>query len=92
MAESQEVLVRLEECEFVDSIGSPTRAFAQKGGRMLLCAPVKQVQRVLSMSGLLQNGYVFEGVEGPSRTPIPASSEAARSVIAVSPFPAQAAG
>jgi anti-anti-sigma factor len=58
------VLVNLERCEFLDSTGiallvrAHARA-AEAGGRLAVFGPTDQVLRVLSVSGLTQNGLVF---------------------------------
>jgi anti-sigma B factor antagonist len=63
-----QVLLRLEQCEFIDSTGialivAAHRRFAEEGRRMVVCGPHSQVLRVLSLTGLTANGLVFETVE-----------------------------
>jgi anti-sigma B factor antagonist len=67
-AECQEILIDLAGCEFIDSTGIATivhahKQFAERGGRVVACAPSAQVLRVLSITGLTANGLVFENVE-----------------------------
>jgi len=64
-SEYSQVLIGLEDCEFVDSTGIAVvvqahRRFAEEGRRVVLCAPTSQVLRVLSVTGLTSNGLVFE--------------------------------
>lgn len=59
------VLVNLERCEFLDSTGiallvrAHERA-AEAGGRLAVVGAANQVERVLAVSGLTQNGLVFD--------------------------------
>jgi anti-anti-sigma factor len=60
-----QVLVSLENCEFIDSTGIAVvvqahRRFAEEGRRVVVYAPTSQVLRVLSITGLTGNGLVFE--------------------------------
>jgi len=60
-----QVLVGLENCEFIDSTGIAVvvqahHRFAEEGRRVVLYAPTSQVLRVLSVTGLTANGLVFE--------------------------------
>jgi anti-anti-sigma factor len=62
------VLVDLGSCEFIDSTG--LAAFVQassqiegEGGRFAVFGASDQVLRVLSVTGLTENGLVFESVE-----------------------------
>ncbi len=57
------VLVDLAACEFIDSTGLAVVIRAQQrhasgGGRLVLCEPTNQVQRVLEVSGLTRDGLV----------------------------------
>jgi anti-sigma B factor antagonist len=59
-----QILVGLEDCEFIDSTGIAVvvqahRQFAEEGRRVVLYAPTNQVLRVLSVTGLTANGLVF---------------------------------
>jgi anti-sigma B factor antagonist len=70
IAAGGEVLVVLGECEFIDSTGIALLVLARKelagrGGRLLLSEPTAQVRQVLSISGLLDSGFVLDG-PGPS--------------------------
>ncbi|HVD87015.1 MAG TPA: STAS domain-containing protein [Solirubrobacterales bacterium] len=63
-----QILVGLEECEFIDSSGIAVilrahRRLAEDGGRLALYAPTAQVLRILSMTGLTANGLVFDSAE-----------------------------
>jgi anti-anti-sigma factor len=68
VAESSEILIGLEACEFIDSTGIAVivqahRQMAEDGKRLAICAPSSQVLRVLSVTGLTDNGLVFESVD-----------------------------
>lgn len=68
MAESDEIVVVLTGCEFIDSTGIATlllarNAFAQSGGRLVLCGPTEQVHRVLEISGIANDEIVFDSLE-----------------------------
>ena len=69
------VLVDLGRCEFIDSTGIALLVRAHErareaGGRLAAFGAGEQVQRVLSVSGLTQNGMVFAdaaaAMAGPS--------------------------
>jgi anti-anti-sigma factor len=62
------VLINLEDCEFIDSTGIATILHAhhemEKEGRCLaVYGPSSQVRRTLSITGLTNNGLVFESAE-----------------------------
>jgi anti-sigma B factor antagonist len=62
------VLVGLEKCDFIDSTGIAVivhahNRLAERGGRVVVCAPSAQVLRILSVTGLTGNGLVFENAE-----------------------------
>lgn len=62
------VLIGLERCDFIDSSGIAVilRAHSrmqEEGHRLVVYAPTEQVLRVLSMTGLTQNGLVFNTAE-----------------------------
>ena len=62
------ILIDLERCEFIDSTGIALilrthNLMAEQGRRLAVCAPSEQVLRVLSITGLTENGLVFEKVE-----------------------------
>lgn len=64
----RQILINLEDCEFIDSTGIAVvvqahNRLAERGGRVVICAPTEQVLRVLSVTGLTNNGLVFESVE-----------------------------
>jgi anti-sigma B factor antagonist len=59
------ILINLEECEFIDSTGialivGAHKWRAERGQRLVICAPSAQVLRILSVIGLMDNGLVFE--------------------------------
>jgi anti-sigma B factor antagonist len=63
-AECAHVLIGLEKCEFIDSTGIAVvvhahQRFAEEGRQVALYAPANQVLRVLSLTGLTDNGLVF---------------------------------
>lgn len=63
-----QILISLDECEFIDSTGIAVvvgayRQAAERGGRLAVYAPSAQVRRVLEVTGLIQNGLVFETAE-----------------------------
>lgn len=63
-----QVLVGLENCDFIDSSGIAVilRAHGrmeEEGHRLVVYAPNEQVLRVLSMTGLTGNGLVFDTAE-----------------------------
>jgi anti-sigma B factor antagonist len=62
------VLVGLEGCEFIDSTGIAVivqahRALGEKGRRLAVFGPSDQVLRVLTMTGLTDNGLVFQSFD-----------------------------
>lgn len=68
MAENEEILVALGECEFIDSTGVATlllarNAFAENDGSLVLCEPIDQVRRVLELSGMSDADFVFDSFE-----------------------------
>jgi anti-anti-sigma factor len=68
VAECDGVLVGLDRCAFIDSSGIAVilRAHSrmeEAGRRLAVYAPVDQVLRVLSMTGLTGNGLVFDSAE-----------------------------
>ncbi|HYH53406.1 MAG TPA: STAS domain-containing protein [Solirubrobacterales bacterium] len=61
------VLVGLERCAFIDSSGIAVilrahNRMEEEGNRLAVYAPTDQVLRVLSMTGLTNNGLVFDTV------------------------------
>jgi anti-anti-sigma factor len=65
VSEAERVLVGLERCSFIDSSGIAVilRAHGrmeEEGGRLAVYAPVDQVLRVFSMTGLTRDGLVFD--------------------------------
>jgi anti-sigma B factor antagonist len=74
------ILVGLERCAFIDSSGIAVLLRArtrmeEEGSQLVVYAPTAQVLRVLSMTGLMGNGLVFDTVgEALSALGEPASS------------------
>ncbi len=63
-----EVLICLERCDFIDSTGIAAIVFAHKlladkGRRLLVCAPSRQVSRILTITGLNHVGLVYASAE-----------------------------
>ncbi|HEY0391578.1 MAG TPA: STAS domain-containing protein [Solirubrobacterales bacterium] len=66
--ECRQILICLEGCGFIDSTGIAAIVHAHKqansqGGKVAVYAPSDQVLRVLSVTGLTNNGLVFETAE-----------------------------
>ena len=64
----KQVLVGLERCAFIDSSGIAVilrahNRMQEDGNRLVVYAPTDQVLRVLSMTGLTENGLVFNSPE-----------------------------
>jgi len=63
-----QILIGMQRCEFIDStaiaviVRAHTR-MAARGQRIAVYGCSEQVQRVLSITGLTQNGLVFESAE-----------------------------
>lgn len=62
------VLVGLEQCDFIDSSGIAAilrarHRMEEEGNRLAIYGPTEQVLRVLSMTGLTENGLVFDSAE-----------------------------
>jgi anti-anti-sigma factor len=63
-----QILISLDKCEFIDSTGIAVvvrahREASERGGRFAVYGPSAQVRRVLEVTGLTQNGLVFETAE-----------------------------
>jgi anti-sigma B factor antagonist len=66
VADEVEILVCLEECDFVDSSGIAVivlahRLMTEKRRRLLLCHPSAEVRRILDLTGLTEQGLVVDG-------------------------------
>jgi anti-sigma B factor antagonist len=66
--ECAHVLVGLERCTFIDSSGIAVilrahNRMQEEGNQLVVYAPTDQVLRVLSMTGLTNNGLVFDSAE-----------------------------
>lgn len=64
-----QILIGLENCEFIDSTGiavvvNARRRFAEEGRQVALCSPNSEVLRVLSITGLTGHGVVFGDAAG----------------------------
>jgi anti-sigma B factor antagonist len=64
-SEHDQVLIGLQRCEFIDStaiavIVHAHNKMATEGRRIVVYAPSSQVHRILSITGLTENGLVFE--------------------------------
>jgi anti-anti-sigma factor len=64
VADGVEVLICLDECDFLDSTGIAVivlahRLMANKGRRLLVCHPSVEVNRVLTLTGLTDQGIVI---------------------------------
>jgi anti-anti-sigma factor len=67
-AEARDIVVALEACEFIDSIALAAllRArdrLAQTGTRLVIAGPTGQVLRILEISGLDLDGFLYPGVD-----------------------------
>jgi anti-anti-sigma factor len=61
-------LINLERCEFIDSTGIAVvlqahRESVEEGRRVSICTPSPPVLRVLELTGLTDNGFVFDNSE-----------------------------
>jgi anti-sigma B factor antagonist len=64
-----DVVVCLADCDFIDSTGIAVivlthRLMAGKGRRLAVCHPSAEVNRVLALTGLIEEGIVVDG-DGP---------------------------
>jgi len=64
-----EVLVCLEDCDFIDSSGIAVivlahRLMADRGRRLFVCHPSPEVGRILALTGLIDEGVVVDGANG----------------------------
>ena len=67
-ADEVDVLVCLEECDFIDSTGIAVivlahRLMASRGRRLVVCHPSAEVNRVLALTGLVEEGIVVDGAD-----------------------------
>jgi anti-anti-sigma factor len=63
-----EVLVCLEQCDFIDSTGIAAivmahKLMASKGRRLLVCNPSGQVSRILAVTGLNDVGLIYASTD-----------------------------
>jgi anti-sigma B factor antagonist len=64
----EEILIGLQRCEFIDStaiavIVHAHNKLAAEGRRVAVYGPSRQVHRVFSITGLTENGLVFESLD-----------------------------
>ena len=62
------LVIDLADCEFIDSTGIAmiVRAhhrFEGEGRRLVVCCPADQVERVLAITGLAEDGLVYESLD-----------------------------
>jgi anti-anti-sigma factor len=67
LSDDVEVLVCLEECDFIDSTGIAVivlahRLMGMRGRRLAVCHPSPSVARLLELTGLFEEGLVFDSV------------------------------
>jgi anti-anti-sigma factor len=67
-AEHDQILIGLQSCEFIDStaiavIVHAHNEMATRGQRVAVYGACSQVLRILSITGLTQNGLVFENAD-----------------------------
>jgi len=67
-AECSQILIDLRRCEFIDSTGIAEivrthQQIADHGGWIAAYGPTSQVSRILSVTGLTENGLVFDSAE-----------------------------
>jgi len=67
--DSSQVLVSLEDCEFIDSSGiaviiAAYRRLLADGGQLAVYGSGNQVHRVLAVTGLTENDLVFADLDG----------------------------
>jgi anti-sigma B factor antagonist len=67
-AEHDQILIGLQRCEFIDSTAIAVIVFAHnematRGKRVAVYGAGGQVLRILSMTGLTQNGLIFENAD-----------------------------
>jgi anti-anti-sigma factor len=66
--EDLEVLVCLEQCDFIDSTGIAAivlahKLLASRGRRLLICNPSGQVSRILAVTGLNDVGLIYASTD-----------------------------
>jgi anti-anti-sigma factor len=65
--ERDEVMIDLGDCEFIDSTGIAAivkayRRAHERGGRVAVYGASAQVRRILAVTGLTENGLVFDAL------------------------------
>jgi anti-anti-sigma factor len=66
--ETRDIVIGMEHCEFIDSIALAAllRArdqMAERGRRLVLAGPQGQVLRILEVSGLNMDGFVYQRLD-----------------------------
>lgn len=66
-----EVLICLEDCDFIDSTGIAVIILAhqlmeRRGRRLSVCHPSAEVRRILDLAGLTKEGIVLEATAAPA--------------------------
>jgi anti-anti-sigma factor len=69
VSEYEQIVISLEDCEFIDSTGIAVivRAHQERnsdGRGLAVCGVVGQIRRVFEVTGLLEHGLVFDTAEG----------------------------
>jgi anti-anti-sigma factor len=64
-SDCRQVLISLKSCDFIDSTGIAVivrayRRLGEDGVRVAVCEPRDQVRRILEITGLTENGLVFD--------------------------------
>jgi anti-sigma B factor antagonist len=67
-ADDVDVLVCLEECDFIDSTGIAVivlahRLMVDRGRSLVVCHPSPEVSRILALTGLIEEGIVVDGTD-----------------------------
>lgn len=94
--QSDQILINLEACQFIDSTGIATivRAHRSENSRVVVHSPCDQVLRVLEVTGLIADGLVFADreqalstlVRPSAHNPIPSDLHVRRADTRLSPI------
>jgi anti-sigma B factor antagonist len=62
------LVIGLGDCEFIDSTGIAVivrahQRLVSEGRRLVVCCPADQVERILDITGLSENGLVYKGLD-----------------------------
>jgi anti-sigma B factor antagonist len=68
ISDDVEALVCLEDCDFIDSTGIAVivlayKLMANRGRRLVVCHPSAEVSRILALTGLTEEGMVFDSTD-----------------------------